>query len=148
MKNDDPAVPYEILFIEDNPGDVRLVQETLKDQPGQFHLHAVSDVDETRSFLKRQARFADVPRPDLILLDLNLPKENGRDVLAAIKSDPEFRRIPLIVLTSSDRDKDIQSAYDLHANCYITKPLDLNQFMATIQAIIHFWFEVAKLPAS
>ena len=138
--------PHHILFIEDNPGDVRLVQEALKDQSGQFHLQAVSDADETRMFLKRRDRFADARRPSLILLDLNLPKEHGREVLSEIKSDPETRGIPVIVLTSSDREKDILSAYDLHANCFITKPVDLERFMSVIQAVVHFWFQVAQLP--
>lgn len=146
MKHGDTMDQHEILFVEDNPGDVRLVQEALKDQPLRFQLHAVSDVDEARAFLKREGRFAGAPRPDLILLDMNLPKEHGRELLADIKSDPDSRSIPVIVLTSSDRDKDIQSAYDLHANCFIIKPIDLEQFMEVIHAVMNFWLKVARLP--
>lgn len=146
MKNGADIDTHDILFVEDNPGDVYLVQVVLKDLSVRFRLHAANDADEARAFLKRAGRFADAPRPDLILLDLNLPKEHGREVLAWIKSDPEYRGIPVIVLTSSDREKDIQAAYDLHANCFITKPGDLEQFMGQIQAIVHFWFKVVQLP--
>ncbi len=138
--------PIEVLLVEDNPGDVRLTQEALKE--GRFinNLNVVSDGVEATEFLWRRGKFQTAPRPDLILLDLNLPRKNGREVLREIKADPELRRIPVMVLTTSTADQDLHRAYDLHANCYITKPMDLDQFMSVVRSIEHFWFNIVTLP--
>ena len=134
-----------ILLVEDNPGDVRLVREALKDRPIQ-NLSVVRDGEEAMDFLCRRKGFAGALRPDLVLLDLNLPKKDGRDVLQEIKSDPALRRIPVVVWTTSDAEKDILKSYDLHANCYITKPADVDKFIAVIHSIVHFWVTIVKLP--
>lgn len=138
----------EILLIEDNPGDVRLTMEALKDAQVANHLHVVRDGVEAMEFLHRNGQYAGAPRPDLILLDLNLPRKDGRQVLKEIKSDDTLRRIPVVVLTTSRAEEDILKAYDLSANCYITKPVDLDQFTQVMQAIEVFWFTVARLPKS
>lgn len=138
----------EILLIEDNPGDVRLTMEALKDAQVANHLHVVRDGVEAMEFLHRSGQYAGAPRPDLILLDLNLPRKDGRQVLKEIKSDDTLRRIPVVVLTTSRAEEDILKAYDLSANCYITKPVDLDQFTQVMQAIEVFWFTVARLPKS
>jgi len=137
--------PVEILLVEDNPGDVRLTVEAFKDGKICNHLSVVGDGVEALAFLHREGGYAHVPRPDLILLDLNLPKKDGRDVLADIKSEEQLKRIPVIVLTTSNAEKDILRMYDLHANCYITKPVDFAQFTAVIKTIEDFWFNVVKL---
>lgn len=136
----------EILLVEDNPGDVRLTIEALKDGKVHNHLSIASDGVEAMEFLRRQGRYASAPRPDLILLDLNLPRKDGREVLCEIKSDPGLRSIPVVVLTTSQAEEDIIRAYDHNANCYITKPVDFDQFMKVVKSIEDFWLTVVKLP--
>ena len=138
--------PIEILLVDDNPGDVRLVQEALADSPIPNLLRVVQDGTEAMELLRRQGRFAHASRPRLILLDLNLPRKDGREVLADIKRDPDLRRIPVIVLTTSQAEEDIVNVYDLQANCYITKPVGWDQFAAVLKAIHDFWLTVARLP--
>jgi CheY-like chemotaxis protein len=137
----------EILLIEDNPGDVRLTLEALKDSKVYNHLSVVQDGVEAMAFLRCEGAYGAAPRPDLILLDLNLPKKDGFEVLREIKSDDDLRRIPVVVLTTSSNERDIVESYDLHANCYVTKPVDLKQFMMIVQNIQHFWFSIVKLAA-
>ena len=136
----------EILLVEDNPGDVRLTQEVLKEGRIRNTLNVVGDGVEALAYLRREGVHADVPSQDLVLLDLNLPKKDGREVLAEIKSDPVLRRIPVVVLTTSAAEADIMKAYDLHANCYITKPVDLAQFERVVHSIEDFWLAIVKLP--
>ncbi|MCU7905258.1 MAG: response regulator [Candidatus Thiodiazotropha sp. (ex Epidulcina cf. delphinae)] len=138
--------PVEILLVEDNPGDARLAQEGMKEGKILNHLSVVSDGDQAMAFLGREGKYAEAPRPDLILLDLNLPKKDGREVLAEIKNNPELKRIPVVVLTMSKAEEDILRAYDLHANCYISKPLDLEKFLVVVDAIEQFWFTIVELP--
>jgi CheY-like chemotaxis protein len=138
--------PIEILLVEDNPGDVRLTQEVLKDGRIRNALNIVNDGVEALAFLRREGAYADAAPQDLVLLDLNLPKKDGREVLAEIKSDPELRKIPVVVLTMSAAEADILSAYDLHANCYITKPVDLVQFENVVRSMEEFWLTIVKLP--
>ena len=138
--------PIEILMVEDNPGDVRLTVEALKEAKVRNNLHTVEDGVEALAFLRRQGRYADAPRPDLVLLDLNLPKMNGREVLAEIKEDQDLRRIPVVILTVSQAEQDIVKSYNLHANCYITKPVDLDQFLEVVKSIENFWLTVVMLP--
>lgn len=137
----------EILLVEDNPGDVRLTQEALKEAKASNRMNVVADGEEALQYLRREGRFADAVRPDLIFLDLNLPKKDGREVLAEIKSDPQLRSIPVVVLTTSNAELDILHAYDLHANCYITKPVDLDQFLHVVREIESFWLTLVALPA-
>jgi len=137
----------EILLVEDNAADVDLTKEFFKDLKVLNHLHVVTDGDVGLAFLRRQGAHADAPRPDLILLDLNLPGTDGREVLAEVKQDPELRRIPVVILTSSEEEADIVKSYDLHANCYITKPVDLGQFALVVKSIDEFWLTVVKLPS-
>ncbi len=136
----------EILLVEDNPGDVRLTQEAMKDGKMRNNLSVARDGVEAMAFLRHEGEFKDAPRPDVVLLDLNLPKKDGREVLAEIKADPDLRRIPVVVLTSSKADEDIASSYDSHANCYVTKPGDLEQFMEVIRSVEGFWVQIVKLP--
>ena len=136
----------EILLVEDNPGDVRLTQECFKESKISNNLSVVMDGQEAIDFLQKKGKFADAPRPDLILLDLNLPKKDGREVLAEIKADPDIRSIPVVVLTISKAEQDILKTYDLHANCFITKPIDLNQFAIIVKAIEDFWLTIVRLP--
>jgi two-component system response regulator len=136
----------DILLVEDNPGDVELTKEALKDAKVATHLHVVEDGAAALDFLFKRGEHAHVPRPDLILLDLNLPKKDGREVLAEIKADPCLAKIPVVILTTSQADEDIIRAYQLHANCYITKPVDFRQFVKVIQSIEDFWLTVVKLP--
>jgi len=138
--------PIEILRVEDSPSDVRLTIEALKDAKVRNHLSVVSDGVEAVSFLKKVGKYADSPRPDLILLDLNLPKKDGREVLGEIKQDENLKLIPVVVITTSKSDEDILKSYNLHANCYITKPIDLEQFMIVVKAIENFWLTIVKLP--
>lgn len=138
--------PFEILLVEDNPGDADLARESLGDSEVDNRLHLVGDGVEALAFLKRGGVWKDAPRPDLVLLDLNLPRKDGRELLRDIKSDPELRRIPVVVLTSSAAEPDVLKTYDLGANCYITKPLDLAQFEHIVQSIEQFWFNVVRLP--
>jgi chemotaxis family two-component system response regulator Rcp1 len=135
-----------ILLIEDNPGDVRLTIEALKDTKLHNHLSVVNDGVEAMAFLRQQAPFLNAPRPDLILLDLNLPRKDGREVLEEIKTDDALKRIPVVILTTSSDEKDILGTYNLHANCYIAKPVDLNQFLTIVKSIQNFWFSIVKLP--
>jgi len=138
--------PIEILMVEDNPGDVRLTKEALNDAKVINNLHVADDGIEALNFLKRQGKYKDAIRPDLILLDLNLPKKDGREVLGEIKADPGLRQIPVVILTTSKAEEDILKTYDLHANCYITKPVDLEKFIEVISAIEDFWLSIVKLP--
>ncbi len=138
--------PIEILLVEDNPGDVRLTQESLTDGKVRNSMQVVEDGVEAVAFLRREGKYANASRPDLILLDLNLPKKDGREVLAEIKADEDLRRIPVVVLTTSKAEEDIFKAYDQHANCYITKPVDLDQFIAVVRSLENFWFTIVKLP--
>ena len=136
----------EILLVEDNPGDIRLTQEALKEYKMMSSLHIVTDGEEAISFLRKEGKYQDVPRPDLILLDLNLPKKSGREVLAEIKADDKLKTIPVVVLTTSQSEEDISKAYNLNANCFISKPVDLDQFMKVVQSIETFWLTIVKLP--
>jgi CheY-like chemotaxis protein len=138
--------PIDILLVEDNPGDVRLTREMLSLSKIRNSLHSVSNGVEAMAYLRREGKYADVIRPDLVLLDLNLPRKDGREVLAEIKQDPDLRRIPVVVLTSSKAEEDVVRTYDLHANCYVTKPVGLEQFASVIQSIEDFWFTIVKLP--
>jgi chemotaxis family two-component system response regulator Rcp1 len=138
--------PIQILLVEDNPGDIRLAVEALRYMKVRNHLHVVQDGVEAMSFLRREGQYVGIPRPDLVLLDLNLPRKDGREDMAEIKLDPDLKRIPVVVLTSSAAEQDILHAYNLYANCYITKPLDLEQFLRVIRSIEDFWLVVVKLP--
>jgi len=136
----------EILLVEDNPADVELTREALDSAKVANRLHVVDDGAEAIDFLFRRGRFTDAPQPDIILLDLNLPNKDGRQVLSEIKADADLAQIPIVVLTTSQADEDILRAYQLHANCYITKPIDFNQFLRIVAAIEEFWLNVVKLP--
>ena len=136
----------EILLVEDNPGDIRLTMEALKEFKVLNQVSVAKDGVEALAFLHRQGEYRDALRPDLILLDLNLPKKDGREVLEVIKGNGELRRIPVVVLTTSEAEQDILKAYDLHANSYITKPVDLEQFMRVVKLVEDFWFTIVKLP--
>lgn len=138
--------PIEILLVEDNHVDVRLTQEALREGKIRNHLHVARDGEEAMQFLLREGPHAGAVRPDVILLDLNLPRMDGREVLARVKDDPSLRRIPVVVLTTSRADEDILRSYDLHVNCYVTKPVDMDQFIQVVKAIDHFWFSVVTLP--
>ena len=138
--------PIEILVVEDNPGDARLVKETLKDVKILNNLGIAKDGQEALDFLHREGDYAEAPHPDLILLDLNLPKKDGREVLREIKADKNLKRIPVVVLTTSKAEEDILRSYDLQANCYITKPVDLDEFIKVIKSIESFWLTIVKLP--
>lgn len=138
--------PIEILLVEDNPGDVDLTKAALEDCKVHNKLYVVGDGEEAIAFLRRTGKHAKAPRPDLVLLDLNLPKKNGQEVLAEIKADEDLKRIPVVVLTVSKSDEDILKSYNLHANCYVTKPIDLNQFIKVVKSIEDFWFTIVKLP--
>ena len=138
--------PVEILLVEDNPGDARLTQEALKDGKVYNNLTVVPDGVEAMAYLRREGRYAGATQPDLILLDLNLPKKDGREVLQEIKADENLRRIPVVVLTSSSAEQDVLKSYGLHANCYVTKPVDLDQFIGAVKAIENFWLTVVTLP--
>jgi CheY-like chemotaxis protein len=143
---DDLGPAIEILLVEDNPGDVRLTREVLKEGRIQNTLNVATDGAEALDFLHKRGVYADTKPQDLILLDLNLPKMNGREVLATIKKDPDLKHIPVVVLTTSSAEEDVLSAYDLHANCYITKPVDLDQFVKVVQSIEDFWLSIVRLP--
>jgi two-component system, chemotaxis family, response regulator Rcp1 len=140
------ARPIELLLVEDSPGDVRLIKEAFKESKVLNHLHVVKDGVEAIAFLRKEGQYARAARPDLILLDLNLPKKNGQEVLAEIKEDPELKRIPVIILTVSKAEEDILRSYNLHANCYITKPVELDQFLIAVKGIENFWLAIVKLP--
>lgn len=136
----------QILLVEDNPGDVRLTREAFRDSKIHNKLYVAQDGVEAIQFLRQQGEFADMPTPDIILLDLNLPRKSGREVLEEIKNDDMLKMIPVVILTTSDDERDIAASYALHANCYITKPVDINQFVTIVQNIQEFWFSVVKLP--
>lgn len=138
--------PVEILLVEDEPGDVRLTMESFKENKLLNHLTVAKDGVEAMAILHREGEHADEPRPDLIILDLNLPKKDGRQVLAEIKADDSLRKIPVVILTTSSSDEDILKSYNLRVNCYVTKPFDLDQFITVIKSIKTFWLEVVKLP--
>jgi len=138
--------PVEILLVEDNPGDERLTREALKEGKVYSTLHWVKDGVEAMQFLRRQGKYAAVPRPDIILLDLNLPKKDGREVLQDIKNDGDLKRIPVVVLTTSKAEEDVLRTYNLHANCYVTKPVDLEKFIVVVKSIDAFWLTVVTLP--
>lgn len=138
--------PIEVLLVEDSPGDVRLTQEAFRDATVRTRLSVVTDGVEAMAFVKRQGEYANAPRPDLILLDLNLPKMDGREVLALIKEDADFKTIPVVVLTTSGAEEDILRTYRLHANCYLVKPVDLNGFLSVVKSIDDFWLARVRLP--
>lgn len=138
--------PIEILLVEDNPGDVNLTRIALADRPINANLHVAIDGVEAMNFLDRRGEYARAPRPDLILLDWNLPRKNGREVLTEIRAEPQLQSIPIVVLTTSAAEEDIIRAYDLHANCYITKPVDFDRFLHIVRAIEDFWLTIVELP--
>ncbi|MEW6734201.1 MAG: response regulator [Acidobacteriota bacterium] len=138
--------PIEILLVEDNPGDVRLTKEALKEAKVYNNLSVAMDGIEALEYLHKKGRYTNAVTPDLILLDLNLPKKDGREVLEEIKNDQRLRRIPVVVLTTSDAEQDIIKTYHLHANCYITKPVDLEKFITVVESIENFWLTIVKLP--
>jgi len=138
--------PIEILLVEDNPGDVRLTKEALVDGKVFNNLSVVIDGQEAMDFLRKKGKYAKAIRPDLILLDLNLPKKDGREVLQEVKSDPKLKKIPIVVLTTSQAEQDIMMSYEHHANCYITKPVDFGQFIKVVRSVENFWFSIVTLP--
>jgi two-component system, chemotaxis family, response regulator Rcp1 len=138
--------PIEILLVEDNPGDIDLTREALESGKIKNLLHVVVNGEEAMAFLRHKGKYTHAPRPDLVLLDLNLPRMDGREVLNEIKSDDDLKRIPVVVLTSSKAEEDILKVYNLHANCYITKPIDLLQFLKVVHIVEDFWFTIVKLP--
>jgi two-component system, chemotaxis family, response regulator Rcp1 len=138
--------PVDILLVEDNPGDADLAREALEGSKLHNDLSVVGDGVEAMDFLHRKGKYAQAPRPDLILLDLNLPKKDGREVLAEIKTDPDLKRIPVVILTMSKDEEDVLTSYNLHANCFITKPIDLTQFLKVVKSIEDFWLTIVKLP--
>jgi chemotaxis family two-component system response regulator Rcp1 len=142
----DNTEPIKILLVEDNPGDARLAVEALKDSKIHNNLYHVEDGVEAMRFLHREERYAEVPLPDLILLDLNLPRKDGREVLEEIKDDPALKLIPVVVLTTSEAERDLVRTYGLHANAYVVKPIDLDRFIEVVRAIEDFWFSIVKLP--
>ena len=146
MKNSNFVNPIDILLVEDNPADVRLMVETLKEEKIYNTLHVVGDGEEALAFLRKEGKYSNAVRPDLILLDLNLPKIDGRQVLKEIKTDDKFKAIPVVILTVSKSEEDIIKSYNLHANCYITKPVDLVQFSKVAKAVQDFWLTIVKLP--
>jgi CheY-like chemotaxis protein len=146
MNNGNFVNPIEVLLVEDSPADVRLTREALKEEKMRINLNVVGDGVEAMQFLRREGKFAAAARPDLILLDLNLPKKDGREVLKEIKADEGLKRIPVVILTMSKSEEDVLKTYDLHANCYITKPLDLSQFSKVVKSIQDFWLTIVKLP--
>src|SRR6185295_10460754 len=142
----DGRSPIEILLVEDNPGDERLTREALKEGKVYNNLHWVKDGVEAMAFLRREGKYASAPRPDIVLLDLNLPKKDGREVLQEIKTDSDLKRIPVVVLTTSKAEEDVMKTYNLHANCYVTKPVDLEKFIVVVRSIDAFWLTVVTLP--
>jgi CheY-like chemotaxis protein len=138
--------PIDILIIEDNEGDARLIKEVLSEGKVSNSLHVVKDGVQALEFLQRKGAYKSEQIPDLVILDLNLPKKDGREVLLEIKTDNELKKIPVVIMTTSQAEEDILKSYDLHANCYITKPIDLNQFIKVVKSIEDFWFSIVKLP--
>ena len=145
--NNENGHAIEILLVEDNPGDVRLTREALKEAKVRNSLSVASDGVEAMAFLRREGIYSMAPRPDIVLLDLNLPKKDGRQVLTEVKADPELRRIPVVILTTSKAEEDIIKTYDLHANCFVTKPVDFDQFVKVVQSIEQFWLFIVTLPS-
>jgi CheY-like chemotaxis protein len=143
-----PSEPVQILLVEDSPGDIRLTREVLRDARIANELHIVGDGEQAMAFLRRVGEYSDMPRADLILLDLNLPRKDGREVLAELKDDPELHLIPVIVLTTSAAEQDVLRSYDLKAACYVTKPIDLDEFISIVRSIEAFWLSVVRLPHS
>jgi chemotaxis family two-component system response regulator Rcp1 len=141
-----PSTPIEVLLVEDSPGDVRLTREALKDAKVHISLHVASDGIEAMAFLECEGPHVNAPRPDLILLDLNLPRKDGRQVLKEIKESPTLKSIPVVILTTSSSEADVLQSYQLHANCYISKPVDLDGFLKVVHSIDNFWLSVVKLP--
>ncbi len=137
---------FNILLVEDSQGDIRLIKESLNEGKLRHQLHVVMDGEEAMDFLRRKGKYSEALRPDLILLDLNLPRKDGREVLAEVKSDSELKNIPIVILTTSDAEQDILMTYEHHANCYITKPVNLEDFIHVIKSIEDFWLEIVKLP--
>ena len=137
----------EILLVEDNPGDARLAKEALRESKFWNNLNIAVDGVQALDYLRKKGKYADAATPDLVLLDLNLPKKDGREVLAEIKADDKLKRIPVVILTTSTAEEDILKTYDLHANCYISKPIDLDQFMKVVRSIEDFWISIVKLPS-
>ncbi|MDD5154561.1 MAG: response regulator [Desulfovibrionales bacterium] len=146
MNDMDTGKPIEIMLVEDSPGDVRLTREALKESKVRNNLHVAIDGVEAMAFLRREGKYANAPKPDLILLDLNLPKKDGREVLAEIKADEHLRSIPVVILTISQAEEDILRTYNLHANCYITKPVNFDRFVEVVRCIENFWLTIVKLP--
>ena len=146
MNTESLVHPIEILLVEDNPGDIRLTTEALKEQKMYNNLNVVTDGVEAMAYLRREGKYSGAKRPDLVLLDLNLPKKDGREVLKDIKTDDNLKAIPVVVLTVSKSEEDILKSYNLHANCYITKPVDLVQFLKVAKSVQEFWFTMVKLP--
>lgn len=148
LDSSEPSSPVEILLVEDNPGDMRLTQEALKEGKVYNNLHWAKDGVEALEFLRRQGKHANSPRPDIILLDLNLPRKDGREVLEEVKRDDKLKHIPVVVLTTSKAEEDVARSYELHANCYVTKPVDLEKFISVVHAIDRFWLTVVTLPTA
>jgi two-component system, chemotaxis family, response regulator Rcp1 len=146
LPNSGQVRPIDILLVEDNPGDVRLIREALRDGKLINQLSTVTDGQEAMAFLRKQGSYAQASQPDLILLDLNLPRKDGREVLAEIKGDPDLKRIPVVIVTSSQAEEDILRTYNLYANCYVTKPVDLAKFVAVVKSVEDFWVSIVKLP--
>jgi len=146
MNGENVGIPVEILLVEDNPGDARLAREGLSECKIRNNLNIAEDGVKAMAFLRRQGEYANVPRPDLILLDLNRPRKDGREVLQEIKEDESLRLIPVVILTTSKAEEDILKTYALHGNCYVTKPLGLPQFLDVVRSIEEFWFTIVKLP--
>jgi two-component system, chemotaxis family, response regulator Rcp1 len=141
------ARPVQILIVEDNPADARLVREVMRDSKMLNEIHWVPDGVEAMAFLRRQGKYSDSPRPNIMFLDLNMPRKDGREVLREVKSDSELRRIPIVVMTSSQAEEDIARAYDQHANCYVRKPIDFKQFHEVVKSLENFWFTTVELPS-
>lgn len=146
MNFESPLHPIDILLVEDNAGDVRLTQEVLRDSKIRNNLQVASNGEEALACLRKQGKYKDAIRPDIILLDLNLPVKDGREVLAQIKQDTDLKRIPVVILTTSKAEEDILKTYNLHANCYVTKPVDLEQFCAVVKSLEDFWLAIVRLP--
>ncbi len=146
MNATDPTSVIELLLVEDDPGDVLMTREALKDSKLLNNLHVVDNGEQALDFLRRQGEFTDAPRPDLVLLDLNLPRLDGREVLAIVKEDPELRTIPIVVLTTSDAEEDVIRSYNLHANAYVTKPVDFDTFVSVVRQVDDFFLTVVRLP--
>lgn len=146
MTTNDTMHPIEILLVEDNPGDARLAKEALKESKLKNNLYIADDGVEAMNFLRKKGKYKSMPRPDLVILDLNLPKKDGREVLSDIKNDDDLKRIPVVILTISQAEEDILKSYNLHANCFISKPIDLDQFIKVVKSIEDFWLTIVKLP--